>query len=288
MGHCKIIFHIINIISFLLLLSKVHGDDPEMLDATICNYATKALQHNSGNKLLNISLPGNLSGIQASVLRIRSGSLWERGGNVSSINIPSGIIPFPFVKRLAIVYQNLGNMSKYYYKVPGYSLVSPVIGFLAYDASNLTQLGHKMMQIRIMGDPISIKFSKIGLNQGNSDLKCVKFGEGGLLQFRNLSEGNICHTQSGGHFCIVVQSSENKLKRWVWWVIGFGVLVFGVILVGLILVSSYKLVRSKMIEKMEGESEKGVAFDVKWIGKSKMPSASMVRTQPALENGDIP
>ncbi|EEF50622.1 conserved hypothetical protein [Ricinus communis] len=275
-------------------MSMVHGsssNDPESLDASIYNYAVEALLRQHTGKLLNVSLPSNFSGIKASVFRTRSGSLWQRGANFSSVYIPSGVIPFPFVKRLAIVYQNLGNRSSHYYKVPGYSLVAPVVGFMAYDASNLSLLGREMLQLSIMGDSIVVKFSKIVRKDGNpEDLKCVKIGEGGTVQFRNVTEGNTCLAQSDGHFSLVVPSlSESKVKKtWEWWVIGFGILLFGIILVVVILTTACKMLRSKRIAEMEGESEKGVAFDMKWIGKSKMPSASMVRTQPALEHGDIP
>ena len=42
------------------------------------------------------------------------------------------------------------------------------------------------------------------------------------------------------------------------------------------------------MDDMEKVSERGESFDTVWIGKSKLPSASMVRTQPVLENSYLP
>jgi hypothetical protein len=39
---------------------------------------------------------------------------------------------------------------------------------------------------------------------------------------------------------------------------------------------------------MEAESENGVALDTTSIGRSKIPSSSMVRTQPTLEQDYVP
>ncbi|KAJ9188265.1 hypothetical protein P3X46_003637 [Hevea brasiliensis] len=288
--------HIIYTIFFVwfLLFSRVHGSrshDPESLEASIHNYAMEALVKRRTGTLLNVSLPANFSGIQASVVRLRSSSLWEKGVNFTSFYIPPRVIPFPFGRRVAIVYHNLGNWSSYYYEVPNYSLVAPVIGFVAYDASNLSALGNETLKFSALGSPIVVSFPNTGigaLKNGNAELKCVKFNDGGLVQFRNLTEGR-CLTQGDGHFSIAIPSSESKKKKsWAWRVIGFAAGFIGLVLVVVIMITAYKLVRSKKIREMEGESEKGVAFDTKWIGRSKMPSASMVRTQPALEHGDIP
>ncbi|KDP28532.1 hypothetical protein JCGZ_14303 [Jatropha curcas] len=201
------------------------------------------------------------------------------------------VLPFPFVKRLAIVYQNLGNLSSHYYKVAGYSLVAPVAGFAAYDATNLTTLGDEKLKFNVMGGDIVVNFGNIGeLKFGNEEeMKCVKFGDGGLVQFRNLMEGYRCLAQGDGHFSIAVPSKEDKeKKRKALWAIRFATGFVGLVLVIVILVTTYKLVRSKRVRQMEGESDNGVTIDVHWIGSSKMPSASMVRTQPVLEHDDVP
>lgn len=288
--------HIICAIFYIwfLLFSSVYGsigNDPESLDASIYNYAMETLAKRRTGTLLNVSLPANFSGIRASVIRLRSSTLWDRGANFESFYIPTRVVTFPFVRRIAIVYHNLGNWSSYYYKVPGYTLVTPVVGFMAYDASNLSTSANGTLKFIVLDSPIVVSFpnSTIAeLKHGNAEAKCVKLSDGGLVEFRNLTEGR-CVTQGDGHFSIAIPSPESKKKKsWARWVIGFGAGFIGLILVVLIIIIACKIVRSEKMRKMEEESEKGVAFDTKWIGRSKMPSASMVRTQPVLEHGEIP
>jgi hypothetical protein len=50
------------------------------------------------------------------------------------------------------------------------------------------------------------------------------------------------------------------------------------------LVNLVKAAKRKKIKKLENNSENGEPFDTFWIGDSKLPLASMIRTQPVLEN----
>ncbi|KAJ6320265.1 hypothetical protein OIU77_010427 [Salix suchowensis] len=241
---------------FVLLISPVHGltgYDPESLDVLIHQYAMKVQAKKRTGTSLKVPLPANFSGMEVSVVRLRSGHFWERGVNFSSFYIPPRVTPFPFVKRLSIVYQNLGNWSTLYYRVPDYSLVAPVVGFMAYDASNSSA----------------------------SD---------GLVHFRNITNENTCITQGDGHFSVAVKNSgvDKNSRVWIWWVIGFGSAIFALVLLGVIGFTTYKLVRSERFRGMEAESENGVALDATSIGRSKIPSASMVRTRPALEQDYVP
>ncbi|WCJ22368.1 hypothetical protein M5689_004463 [Euphorbia peplus] len=290
-------FLIINIIIFLsftiILQASSINNNSSSLDTTLRDFAAKTLTEKPvTGTLLNVSLPTNFSGIQATVIRLRSATFWAKGTNFSSIYIPSGVLPFPFVKRFAIVYQNLGKFSDQFYNVPGYSLAAPVIGFTAYVATNLSVLGNETM-LNVANGQIMIQFSEITPKNGNfSGLKCVKFGEKGLYEIRDISDGNKCSSESNGHFSVVVPDNEevaeskkgkkiSKRKRRLIVIISCCV---GLILIVIILVSIYQLMRGKNIRKMEGESEKGEAFDTTWVGGSKMPCASMVRTQPVLEH----
>ncbi|XP_075634696.1 uncharacterized protein LOC142607154 [Castanea sativa] len=56
-------------------------------------------------------IPRNLTGIQVSALRLRSGSLRTRGvHSFKEFQIPVGVAEQPYVERLALVYHNLGNV----------------------------------------------------------------------------------------------------------------------------------------------------------------------------------
>uniref|UniRef100_A0A6N2MZE6 Legume lectin domain-containing protein n=1 Tax=Salix viminalis TaxID=40686 RepID=A0A6N2MZE6_SALVM len=277
----------------LMLFSPVHGltsYDPESLDDLIHRYAMNAQAKKRTGTSLKVSLPANFSGMEVSVVRLRSGHFWDRGVNVSSFYIPPRVHPFPFVKRLSIVYQNLGNWSTRYYKVPDYSLVAPVVGLMAYDASNLSSLGSEALKFSVQGDPILISFPDLGIRGKLETLKCVKLGPDGFVQFRNITRENTCITQGDGHFSLAVQNPEVEKNRrvWKWYVAGFGAGFLALVLLGVIGYTTFKLARSKKLRKMEAESENGVALDATSIGRSKMPSASMVRTQPALEQDCAP
>ncbi|KAF5733102.1 hypothetical protein HS088_TW17G00638 [Tripterygium wilfordii] len=265
--------------------------DPEALDDLIHSHANEALRKQRTGTLHNISLPSNFSGIEASVVRLRSSSFWSRGATFTTFYIPPRVIPLPYVKRLAIVYQNLGNWSSYYHKVPNHTLVAPVIGFAAYDSSESRGLGSEKLNLSFMGDPVLIYFPGIVQQNENVTLKCVMFGTGGFVEFSNVTSHNTCMTQNQGHFSIVarslpLQKKEERLRKW--WAIVFVAGFIGLILLGLVGLFIYKLVRRKQITEMENESDKGVTIDTIWVGRSKMPSASMVRTQPELENEYAP
>lgn len=290
-GHSIITYVIFPLL--LLLFSPVHGltsYDPESLDALIHKHAMNAQAKKRTGTSLKVSLPANLSGIEVSVVRLRSGNFWERGVNFSSFYIPPRVLPFPFVKRLSIVYQNLGNWSTRYYSVPDYSLVAPVVGFVAYDASNLSAPGNEALKFSILGDPILISFPNLEIKGKLGTLKCVKLGPDGFVQFRNITKENTCITQGDGHFSVAVQNPEveKNIRVWKWYVVGFGGAFFALVLSGVIGYTTFKLARSKKLRGMEAESENEVALDASSVGRSKMPSASMVRTQPTLEQDYVP
>ncbi|KAL5796073.1 hypothetical protein ACOSQ2_000893 [Xanthoceras sorbifolium] len=281
MGSIKQSGHIVSVLIFSLLLyssmaqSSSNSYDPESLEAL----------HHTGY-LYNISLPSNFTTVQVSVVRIRSGTFWARGANFSFFRIPTRVIARPYTKRIAIVYDNLGNLSSHYYQVPNHSLVAPVVGFIGYDASNLSALGNEKLTFSVMGDPILISFPQIVLEDKNVTPKCVKFGADGSVEFSNMTQPNICATQGSGHFSVVMASPppEKEEKHWKRWVVGFVGGFFGLILFIVVGVAVFMVMRKKKIIEMENETEKGVAFDTLWIGRSRLPAASMMRTQPVLEH----
>ncbi|XWS76929.1 hypothetical protein CRYUN_Cryun01aG0219300 [Craigia yunnanensis] len=276
-----------------LLSSIVNGSDaynPEALDALFHYYANQTLAKHHTGTLYKVPLPSNLTGMEVSVIRVRSGSLWGRGTNFSFIKIPPRVRTLLYVKRLAIVYDNLGEWSSKYYQVPGYSLVSPVVGFNVYDSSNLTALSDKQVILSTTNEPISIHFPYIEAEDKNvAELKCVKFGTDGSVEFKNITERNVCVTGKAGHFSVVISSMpEEKERIWKWWVIGFVAGTFGLVLLVSVGVISFTLWRRMKIKTMEKESDSAVAIDTFWVGGDKMPSASMIRTQPVLEHDYVP
>ncbi|MBA0640059.1 hypothetical protein Goklo_023041 [Gossypium klotzschianum] len=242
-------------------------------------------QYQTGS-LTQVSLPFNFSGMNVFVIALRSGSLWSKGINSSFIEILSKVMTLPYLKRLVVVYHNLGKWSSKYSKVPGYSLVSPVVGFNVYDSSNTTTLSNKKVTLNTTSEPISIYFSYVEAEDKNvTKFKCIKFGGGGLVKINNTTKMNVCVTKTLGSFSVAASSMAKKKRRiWKWWVIGFvagGVGVVVLVLAGVAIVNTWK---RKKIKTMEKESETGMTLDTVWVGGDKMPSASMIRTQPILEH----
>ncbi|XVF80168.1 hypothetical protein PTKIN_Ptkin15bG0049500 [Pterospermum kingtungense] len=286
---------IIFMVFSLLLSSIIAGGsdsyDPDALDALFHSLANQTLMKHHTGTLKKVPLPSNLSGMEVSVIRLRSGSLWNRGTNTSIIKIPPRVRTLHYVKRLAIVYDNLGNWSSKYYHIPGYSLVSPVVGFNVYDYSNLTSLGDEKITLITRNEPIVIHFPNVEAKDRQvTELKCVEFGDGGsVLEFKNMTERNVCVTGKTGHFSVAVSSMPMEKERvWKWWVIGFVAGAIGLVFlvsVGVIIVGMGRRMKVKTMEK---ESDTAVALDTFWVGGDKMPSASMIRTQPVLEHDYVP
>ncbi|XP_010914367.1 uncharacterized protein [Elaeis guineensis] len=268
----------------------------DMLDSVIRDHAFQALERHRTGVVYHISLPANLSGMTASVLRLRSSSLWRKGASFTAFHIPPGTTAVPFVRRLVVVYQDWGNWSASYYNVTGHKLVGPVIGFLAYDAFNASSNTTMDLDFRVNGSAVSISFPGAALPKGsNSTAKCARFWPNGTVDLGDIESSNVCMTRSTGHFAIVVPLEDTdhslvmgkrKEKKWWLWVaaIGGGV----VALLSLIVVAMFKLVKKRKREQMVRQAEESEALEAIWIGRSRMPSATMIRSQPVLENGGAP
>ncbi|TXG65776.1 hypothetical protein EZV62_007051 [Acer yangbiense] len=177
------------------------------LDALLQDYAYRAFVRPRTGIVYNGYVPSNLTGMKIAAMRLRSGSLRTRGVKIyKEFGIPIGVTESPYVERLVLVYQNLGNWSKTYYPLPGYTYLSPVLGLLAYDASNLKATNLPELEITASGDPISITFQDMMSAPAGSVAKCVWFDLHGLTNFSNATSGNTCSTTEQGHFSIVVES----------------------------------------------------------------------------------
>ncbi|XVF51377.1 hypothetical protein PTKIN_Ptkin04bG0180300 [Pterospermum kingtungense] len=261
------------------------------LDTFLEDFAFRALVRHrpQTGALYQASLPANLSGMEVSIVRIRSRTLWKKGANFSSFSIPARTLPLPHVRRLAIVYENLGNWSSQYYRVSGYSLVASVVGFMVFDASNPRAKSLRSISLDTMGKPILIHFPNLQYPDGmnSAAARCAAFSSNGTVQFRDKMLPNECYSSDQGHFSVVV-GMKRKQRPWYPWVIGV-VLGFGaLVLTGYFGLVFIRLLKTKRIQAMERQADEGVIFDSRWVGSSKMPSAAVTRTQPVLENADFP
>lgn len=280
-------------LSFSLFVQASHGYDPKSLDTFFIDHANKTVAKPQTGTLNDIPLPANFTGMELTFVRLRGGSLRKRGANFSSFYIPPKVIAKPQVVRLALVYENLGNWSSLYYNVPNYTLVAPVVGFTVYDSPGPSAIGSQKLNLSFRGEPISVWFPRIELQGQNATPKCVQFGPGRSFRITNMTKANRCVTRDQGHFSVVVPHPPPPLPPpkktyWKWWVIGFVGGVIGLVLIVLVVGVAFKLVNKKRLGAMESQSEKGVPLDAFWVGRSKMPTASMIRTQPSLEHGYVP
>lgn len=263
------------------------------MDACLQDFAFKSLVRHRPHTgaLYKAMLPPNLSGMTVSIVRLRSRRLWNRGANFSNFHIPSRTIPVPHVKRLALVYQDLGNWSSHYYTVPGYSMITPVIGFKVFDASDVRAKSITKLSLNTMGKSIVIRFSNFTLSESLvSRARCATFSRNGTLHLGEMSVPNVCFAQDQGHFSIVVPLKTKKKKKGAWnlWVIGLVLGFGGLILLGYAGIASMKVVKAKKIQVMERQADEDLVLDTIWVGRSKMPSATVTRTQPMLEDGGFP
>ncbi|KAI3473865.1 hypothetical protein Pfo_028046 [Paulownia fortunei] len=260
--------------------------DAQALDALLQDYAYQAFVRPRTGVVYDGVVPSNLTGIQVSAMRLRK------------FAIPVGVLEQPYVERLVLVYQNLGNWSMTYYPLQGYMYLAPVLGLLAYDASDLMAKNLPELDIKASGQPISIKFSKLRTVPDGSVPKCVIFDLSGSVNFSNVLSDNICTTFQQGHFSIVVESiapspipvspipmtppqpggapSQGPMRDlhcWLCWdFCSLGVQVQA----------------QEEMHQMERAAEIGEALHMTTVGSTKAPAATGTRTQPTLETEYVP
>ncbi|KAH6801880.1 hypothetical protein C2S51_033326 [Perilla frutescens var. frutescens] len=262
----------------------------ESLDTIFHDHALRVMsqQRRHTDELYDASLPEYLAGMKVSVVGLRSRTLWRQGANFSGFLIPPKTLPVPHVKRLLIVYHNLGNWSASYYSLSGYTLLTPVVGFLVYDASYLSSRNLSKLELNTNGKTISIAFNSSSSAKGrNQVMKCAAFGALGDVFLSEVSSPNVCYSRSQGHFSMVIPF-ERRHKMSLLWIVGFVAGLLGLILVGLVGAVAVRSLLCKRTQKMEKEADEGEFLQTYWIASSKMPRAEVMRTQPVLESKPLP
>lgn len=284
---------------FLYFFSLVQSFDSsslaESLDSILQDHALKNLFHGRPRTgtLYNASLPHNLGGMNISIVRLRSRTLWRLGANFSHFRIPPATLPIPHVKRLLIVYYDLGNhWSSYYCNISGYTLLTSVIGFAIFDASNSRGKNLMKLDLDTMGKPIVIQFQNStaqGSETKRRAAKCATFGADGRVDLSEVRMSSVCYSTGQGHFSIVSPlKKKQQIRIWGFWVMGFALGVFGLLLVGLVATVVFRARTVKRTHDMEREAEEGEVLHTFWVDSSKMPRATVTRTYPALESCGLP
>lgn len=289
----------------------------DSLDSTIRHHAFKALVHRRTGVAYDVPLPPNLTGVRAAVVRLSGRTLWLAGVSIGSFRIPPRTVSVPAVGRLVIVYQDLGNRSSSYYQVQNYSLATPVLGLLAYDAkANASSGTVDKLDIKARGAPIVVSFTKAYLPGGTSnstEARCMTFGSTGSQRMDNMTGMDQCSTGRGGHFSIIVPKydvfspvppapspsvpsppapppamTKRKRRRWVVLVVALGGTVVGLMVLCLVGAAVAVFMKRKKVEEMRRQAEDGEVLETVYVNGSKMPSATMSRTLPVLESESAP
>ncbi|XP_050378202.1 uncharacterized protein LOC126795404 [Argentina anserina] len=279
----------ISVFSIFLFCSCCNSSTTDSLDVFTRDVALKTLVEHRPHTgaVYKAVLPANLSGVEVFVVGLRSRRLWNRGAEkIGCFHIPSRTKTMPHVKRLALVYQDLGNLSSRFYRLPGYSFLTSVVGFLAYDATDTSSKSARRVALNTMGKPIKIQFPNLTLEEGMlTKAKCASFVPNGTVYLSEMRSPGVCNTRDQGHFSIVVPVMKKPpILRYSWVVaIVLGVLtaILGCYL-GMVCMRHRK---RKKFQDMEEHAEDDSVLENRWVCGSKMPSGGVVRTQPVPENG---
>ncbi|KAL6182294.1 hypothetical protein ACLB2K_043717 [Fragaria x ananassa] len=279
----------ISVLCIFLFCSCSNSSSTDSLDVFTRDVALKTLvQHRPHTgAVYKAILPANLSGVEVFVVGLRSRRLWNRGAEkLSCFHIPSRTKPMPHVKRLALVYQDLGNLSSQFYHHPGYSFLTSVVGLLVYDATDTSSTNARRVGLNTMGKPILIQFPNLTLEERLiSKAKCALFAANGTVYLSDMRSPGVCNTNDEGHFSIVVPVKKKpEILRYSWVVaivLGVLVAILGCYL-GMVCMRHRK---RKKFQVMEGQVEDDSVLENRWVCGSKMPSGGVVRTQPVPENG---
>ncbi|XP_020599651.1 uncharacterized protein LOC110039045 [Phalaenopsis equestris] len=280
-------------ISFLLVFCL--GND-KFLISTIKKNAFEAMDVSLTDVEYKVPLQGNLTSVQASAMLIRNRTFWLKGANLSSFHLPPGIISNSFSRRVLLISYNLGhNLSNSLYTSSvesGFSLISPVVGLLAYDGGDATHSNRRELGFTLTGELIVIK---IPAWENRAVSYCARFGKRGYFSLEGEELNGCCLTKGPGSFGVVAKgligelpaaappppAADAREKRWRMWMVGLGG-AGSLALVSWMAIWVGSLVARRRVREMRKEADEGQVLDVMWIGGRKIPVAGLTRTVPVL------
>ncbi|CAD6262594.1 unnamed protein product [Miscanthus lutarioriparius] len=248
-----------------------------------------------------LSLPGSLSGVDATVARFRAGSLQRYGvRRFGEFSLPQGLaVRGRAAAHLIAVRVNLGNLSSVYdeYAVgAGYRLASPVLGLMFYGLARRN--GTAALQIDLTGAAIRVNFSVAipALQPGGAAL-CLAVGLNGSVTVTDVEEGtNTCNASDQGHFALVVggagdgggsggggagEADIGEVSKWKLALFGAALGAGGTVLLGMVAVAVVSIQRRKSeMAEMERRAYEEEALRVSMVGHVRAPSAAGSRTTP--------
>ncbi|XP_062233560.1 uncharacterized protein LOC133930818 [Phragmites australis] len=265
-----------------------------VVEAAVRDRAFELLRRTS--QLVDVPLPANLSaGVEASALRVRSNELWADGVNATGFTIPPRVVPAPFARRVAIIFEHfdVGNGSStgaaaLFAAPPGYALAAPVVGLLAYDASAGLDA---RVALQALGAPVHVEFKNLSSAKGfnATTARCLTFSASGeVVATHAVVSGSACAVPGTGHFGVAVRVPETptpapavRARCWAW-TVGVGASgVLGASFLALSVAGAVRWSRRRRREEMERRAMAGEELGRMTVRGSRMPSAKVVRTQPA-------
>lgn len=246
-----------------------------------------------------LSLPGSLSGVDATVARFRAGSLRRYGvRRFGEFSVPPGLaVRGRAAAHLIAVRVNLGNLSSVYdeYAVgAGYRLASPVLGLMFYGLARRN--GTAALEIDLTGAAIRVNFSvAVPALQPGAAALCMAVGMNGSVTVTDVEDGtNTCHASDQGHFALVVGGAGDgdggggggdadigEVSKWKLALFGAALGAGGTVLLGMVAVAVVSIQRRKSeMAEMERRAYEEEALRVSMVGHVRAPSAAGSRTTP--------
>jgi hypothetical protein len=254
------------------------------------------------SQLVDVSLPG--AGVEASALRVRSNALWTDGVNATAgpgpgavFAVPPRVVPAPFARRVAIVFERFvagdGAGAAALFAAPrGYALAAPVVGLLAYDASEGPAGGQ--VSLRATGAPVRVEFRNASSAKGfnATTARCLTFAAGGEVVARHAAvPGPACAVTGTGHFGLAVPAETPprplavRVRWWAWTVVVGACGVLGAGFLALSVAGAVRWCRRLRREDIQRRAMAGEELGRMTVRGSRMPSAKVTRTRPQLEEG---
>ncbi|XP_068651448.1 uncharacterized protein [Aristolochia californica] len=291
MGFCShaSLSHVL-LVLVLFSLAESQETHTRLTDILLRDYAFRCYHsHAKTGHLYAVRFPPNLSGIEATTARYRSGSLRRYGAQIKEFLLSPGTIITPYVERLIAVRQRLdGSSSVDYSNIPGFRLVSPLLGLLLYNGDDLNSTNPLLLDISSTNRPIVVDFSNVTkLLLPDVTPYCAFWDLEGKVRLSQLgAPANVCLGYKQGHYGLIVEEMDRGEKASKWKIVlgssvGGGL---GAVLLGLLLIALVKKKKRLKIEEMERRAYEEEALQVSMVGHVRAPVAGGTRTMPILED----